>query len=108
MYGSVHAAALPRVAQTAKGTITVFKISKATRVAALVVAVPTLTLGAAAVAGADTPNPVGATGCNGNVVATANHNSGTTATNSRGPGFYFRDGQVVKGAIEGVRAEACG
>jgi hypothetical protein len=62
-----------------------------------------LTLGTAAVAAADTPNPIGAPGCNGNIVATTNHASGTNDTNSKGPGFFFRDGQTVKAAIEGVR-----
>jgi len=66
-----------------------------------------LTLGTAAVAAADTPNPIGAPGCNGNIVATTNHNSGTNADNSRGPGYFFRDGQAVKAAIEGVRDFAC-
>lgn len=59
-------------------------------------------------AAADTPDPFGAPGCNGNVVATINHASGEGANDSRGPGFTFRNGQDVKAAITGVRGFVCG
>jgi hypothetical protein len=81
-------------------------IKKSTRAVALIGAVGMLTLGTAAIAAADTPNPVGANGCNGNIVATTNHNSGTNDNNSTGPGYFFHDGQTTKTAIEGVRAAA--
>ena len=80
------------------------KNSKSIRAAALASAVAMLTLGGASVAAADTPNPVGAPGCNGNIVATFNHLSGTNDNNSKGPGFFFRDGQDVKDAIAGARS----
>jgi hypothetical protein len=65
-----------------------------------------LTLAGASAAAADTPNPVGAPGCNGNVVATVNHNSGADNT-SKGPGYFIKGGQDVKAAIEAVRS-ICG
>jgi len=59
---------------------------------------------------ADTPDPTttpGLPGCDGNIVATFNHGSGQTANDSRGPGFFFRDGQVTKAAIADARAGFC-
>ena len=67
-------------------------------------AIATLILAGASVAGAAIPNPDGAPGCKGNIVATTNQNSGTNANNARGPGYFFRNGQVVKEAIGEVRS----
>jgi hypothetical protein len=54
------------------------------------------------VASADVGDPgVGQPGCDGRVVAWFNQNSG------HGPGFYFRDGQVVKDAINNTARASC-
>jgi hypothetical protein len=66
----------------------------------------------AAVAGAATPTPVPETpSCDGQIVATYNHDSGVigaagTETSSAGPGYFFL--QVTPTAIEEVRALECG
>lgn len=64
----------------------------------------------AGVAQADTPQPTvepGLPGCEGNILATFNHVSGTDETNSRGPGFWFRDGKVVTAEIAKARSRFC-
>ena len=66
-----------------------------------------------------TPNPFAGElpsdlpGCFGNLNATFNHGSGLedpnpTAKDSKGPGWFFRDGQAFKEARESTRAEFCG
>ncbi len=54
----------------------------------------------------NTPNPIEETdlpGCHGNLNATFNHGSGIQphGKDSKGPGYYFRDGQL----FQEVRAE---
>jgi hypothetical protein len=66
----------------------------------------------AAVAGAATPTPVPETpSCDGQIVATYNHESGVigaagTETSSAGPGYFLR--QSTQAEIEAVRAFECG
>ena len=63
----------------------------------------------------NTPNPFitpDLPGCRGNINATINHDSGNEDTNptdkdSKGPGYFFRNGQEFKAALAGVRAEFC-
>ena len=61
----------------------------------------------------NTPNPFitpDLPGCFGNLNATFNHDSGIQAhgKDSKGPGYYFRDGQAFKEAREFTRALFCG
>jgi hypothetical protein len=47
-------------------------------------------------------------GCNGQAVKVRNLGSGTNENNAKGPGYFFRDGQTVKAAIEFARqADGC-
>jgi hypothetical protein len=60
----------------------------------------------------NTPNPFTTPdlpGCRGNINATLNHDSGIHdhGKDSKGPGYYFRDGQDFKAALAGVRAAFC-
>ncbi len=60
-----------------------------------------------------TPNPITTPdlpGWRGNINATFNHDSGIQdhGRDSRGPGYFFRDGQEFKAALAGVRAAFCG
>lgn len=64
----------------------------------------------------NTPNPFetpGLPGCFGNLNATFNHDSGSedpnpTDKDSKGPGWFFRDGQAFKEAREFTRGMYCG
>ncbi len=49
-------------------------------------------------------------GCFGNLNATFNHDSGIQdhGRDSKGPGFYFRDGQAFKEARDATRQAFCG
>jgi hypothetical protein len=62
----------------------------------------------------NTPNPMeteNLPGCRGNINATFNHQSegdpNPTDKDSKGPGYWFRDGQAFKAALAGARAEFC-
>jgi hypothetical protein len=62
----------------------------------------------------NTPNPFitdDLPGCRGNVNATMNHGStgdpNPTDKDSKGPGYWFRDGQAFKAELAGARAEFC-
>jgi hypothetical protein len=60
-----------------------------------------------------TPNPLvteDLPGCFGNLNATFNHDSGIQdhGRDSKGPGYYFRDGQAFKEARDFTRALFCG
>ncbi len=60
----------------------------------------------------NTPNPFiadGLPGCKGNINATMNHDSGIHdhGKDSKGPGWYFRDGQAFKEARTGLWGAFC-
>ena len=60
-----------------------------------------------------TPDPITTPdlpGCRGNINATFNHLSGIQDhdRDSKGPGYYFRDGQTFKAELAGARADFCG
>ena len=79
--------------------------SRRARAAVFVLVVGGAPMLAAGGAGADTPDPIGAPGCKGNIVATFNHGSGPDQQ-SRGPGFFFRSGFTAE-AVQGVQDFFC-
>jgi len=73
--------------------------------APLVLFLSAAALGVSAPADLAVSNP-SSNGCNGNIVAFFNHNSGTTANNSKGPGFFLGGDSPgsVPAAIQGARS----
>jgi hypothetical protein len=72
--------------------------------AAALAAASTVAIGVSAASAEQPVEP----GCNGQAVVVRNHASGTNDTNSKGPGYFFRDGQTVKSRIKHARLVDCG
>lgn len=87
------------------------------RTLACIIATIALSAGLVTAAWADTPvkatpNPFETTdlpGCYGNLNATINHDSGIQdhGKDSKGPGYYFRDGQTFQEMKDATRDQFC-